>query len=220
MRNIILVICEALICFIAIIILSKKYKTDGLYAYGIIATFMSCIMNIKKIDVMGISVPVGFGVTTSIILVGNLLAHKKGLDSIKTYIILIIATFLISCCFLNLSGIMKSSDYNLYANESYNNIFEYNLRIYIGLIVSICLSVILSSRLYHFLRRLQNNIILNNIFSIIIIEFIENIIFVLIAYLLEYDIFDVVLCIVFRYTFKVIIGIFGSIPLYIDIKLN
>ena len=36
MRNVILILAELIICCIAIIILNKKYKTDGLYVYGII----------------------------------------------------------------------------------------------------------------------------------------------------------------------------------------
>ena len=47
MRNLILILSEVLICYIAIIMLNKKYKTDGLYVYAVIATFISCIMSLK-----------------------------------------------------------------------------------------------------------------------------------------------------------------------------
>jgi len=220
MRNIILILLEVLVCYVSLLILAKKYKTDGIYVYAIIATFLSCIMNLKQIEIMTISVPIGFGVTTSLIIAGNLITQKKGPEELKTYIILILITALISCCFLNLSGLMESSDYNKFANKSYDSIFEYNLRVYIALIISIIMSTWLSSKLYYLIKRLKNKIILSNIFSIIIIELFENIIFIVVAYLFEYEAIDLILCLVFRYMIKTVIGIIGTIPLYIGNKYS
>lgn len=220
MRNIILILIEVIICYTSLLILYKKYRTDGIYVYGIIATFTSCIMSLKQIDLMGVSVPIGFGVTTTLIVAGNLITQKRGPEELKTYISLILITALISCCFLNLSGLMKSSKYNEIANKSYDSIFKYNLRVYFGLIISIILSSYLGSKLYYLLKRIQNKIVISNIFSIIIIELLENTIFVLIAYLFEYEIIDLMLCIVFRYMIKAIIGLLGTIPIYIANKIN
>lgn len=220
MRNIILILIEVIICYTSLLILYKKYRTDGIYVYGIIATFTSCIMSLKQIDLMGVSVPIGFGVTTTLIVAGNLITQKRGPEELKTYISLILITALISCCFLNLSGLMKSSKYNEIANKSYDSIFKYNLRVYFGLIISIILSSYLGSKLYYLLKRVQNKIVISNIFSIIIIELLENTTFVLIAYLFEYEIIDLMLCIVFRYMIKTIIGLLGTIPIYIANKIN
>ncbi len=220
MRNIILILIEVIICYTSLLILYKKYRTDGIYVYGIIATFTSCIMSLKQIDLMGVSVPIGFGVTTTLIVAGNLITQKRGPEELKTYISLILITALISCCFLNLSGLMKSSKYNEIANKSYDSIFKYNLRVYFGLIISIILSSYLGSKLYYLLKRIQNKIVISNIFSIIIIELLENTTFVLIAYLFEYEIIDLMLCIVFRYMIKAIIGLLGTIPIYIANKIN
>lgn len=220
MRNIILILIEVIICYTSLLILYKKYRTDGIYVYGIIATFTSCIMSLKQIDLMGVSVPIGFGVTTTLIVAGNLITQKRGPEELKTYISLILITALISCCFLNLSGLMKSSKYNEIANKSYDSIFKYNLRVYFGLIISIILSSYLGSKLYYLLKRIQNKIVISNNFSIIIIELLENTTFVLIAYLFEYEIIDLMLCIVFRYMIKTIIGLLGTIPIYIANKIN
>lgn len=219
MRNILLIVAEVLICYTATLILNKKYKTDGLYVYAIIATFLSCIMSLKQIDIMSTTVPIGFGVTTSLIIAGNIITQKRGPDEIKTYIVLILVTALVSCCFLNMSGLMKSSDYNLYANKSYDSIFEYNLRVYIANIIAIISSVWLTSKLYYELKKIKNKIIISNIFSIVIVELLENIIFVLIAYLFEYEPINLILCVIFRYMIKTIIGIIGTIPIYISNKL-
>jgi len=219
MRNILLIVAEVLICYTVILILNKKYKTDGLYVYAIISTFLSCIMSLKQIDIMSTTVPIGFGLTTSLIIAGNIITQKRGPDEIKTYIVLILVTALVSCCFLNMSGLMKSSDYNLYANESYDSIFEYNLRVYIANIIAIISSVWLTSKLYYELKKIKNKIIISNIFSVVIVELLENIIFVLIAYLFEYEPINLILCVIFRYMIKTIIGIVGTIPIYISNKL-
>ena len=220
MRNIILILLEMIICYTSILLLNKKYKTDGLYVYAIIATFLSCIMSLKQIDILSATVPIGFGVTMSLVIAGNIITQKRGPEEIKTYIVLILVTALISCCFLNMSGLMESSDYNKFANKSYDSIFEYNLRVYIANIISIILAVWLNSKLYYELKKIKNKIIISNIFSIVIIELLENIIFVLIAYLFEYEPINIILCIIFRYMIKSVIGIIGTIPIYISNKFK
>ena len=220
MKNIILILLEMIICYSSIVLLNKKYKTDGLYVYAIIATFLSCIMSLKQIDILSATVPIGFSVTMSLVIAGNIITQKRGPEEIKTYIVLILVTALISCCFLNMSGLMESSDYNKFANKSYDSIFEYNLRVYIANIISIILAVWLNSKLYYELKKIKNKIIISNIFSIVIIELLENIIFVLIAYLFEYEPINIILCIIFRYMIKSVIGIIGTIPIYISNKFK
>ena len=219
-RNIILILSEVIICYTFLIFLNKKYKTDGIYVYGIIATFMSCIMSLKEISIMNINVPIGFGVTTSLIIAGNLITQKRGTDELKTFISLILVTALVSCCFLNMSGLINSSKYNEIANLSYDSIFKYNLRKYIALIISIILSVWLSGKLYYLIKKLQNKIVLSNIFSLIIIEVLENTLFILIIYTFEQKIVDIILCLIFRYMIKTIIGLIGTVPIYIANRYN
>lgn len=218
MINIILIFIEMIICYVLLLLLCKKFKTDGIYVYGIIATFISCIMSLKQIELMGVNVPIGFAVTTSLIIAGNMITQKRGPEELKTYLSLVLVTALISCSFLNLSGIIDSSEYNKLSNISYDNIFKYNLRIYLGLTISIIISIYLSSKLYYLLKRLQNKIILSNIFSIIIVELLENILFIFIAYLFEYEPIDLILCLVIRYMIKTVIGLIGTITIYIANK--
>ncbi len=220
MINTILIFAETILCYIAFVVLYKKYKTDGLYIFAIFATFIACVMNLKTIEIMNIGVPLGFGITTSIVLAGNLITQRQGLEEIKNYILIILITGIVAFGTLNLSGMLNSSEYNYLANKAYDNIFVYNIRMYLALIVSTITSVYLSTNLFYTIKRIKNKIILSNIFSIIITEFFENIIFVLIAYLFEYKGIDIILCIIFRYTIKSVIGMFGTIPLYIANKLN
>ena len=220
MINTILIFAETILCYIAFVMLYKKYKTDGLYIFAIFATFIACVMNLKTIEIMNIGVPLGFGITTSIVLAGNLITQRQGLEEIKNYILIILITGVVALGTLNISGMLNSSEYNYLANKAYDNIFVYNIRMYLALIVSTITSVYLSTNLFYTIKRIKNKIILSNIFSIIITEFFENIIFVLIAYLFEYKGIDIILCIIFRYTIKSVIGMLGTIPLYIANKLN
>ena len=131
---------------------------------------------------------------------------------------------LVSCCFLNLSGLMEPSNYHNVANKAYDKIFEYNLRVYIATIISIIASVWVSSKIYYELKKIRNQIAISNIFSTIITQLLDNVLFVLIAFLFAPGkteiVFDIILCIIFRYIIKTIIGLLGTIPIYITKKFN
>ena len=220
MINIILIVAEVIVAYLLLYFLNKRFNLEGIYYFGIIATFAACIMTLKNISIMEISVPLGLGVTTSLLIGGNIITQKYGKDKILSYLLVIFLTALVGSCFLNLSGLLENSEYNIFANKSYSNIFKYNLRTYIALIISLDLSVYFSSELYYLIKRVQNKVIINNILSIIIIEFVENTIFVCIAYVADFALIDVILCIIFRYLIKTLIGIIGTIPLYIINKYN
>ncbi len=220
MINIALIFAETVLCYLALTLLFKKYKTDGLYVFVIIATFIASVMNLKEISIMNISIPLGFGVTMAIVLGANLITQRQGIEEINNYLLIILITGVVACGILNLSGMISASEYNYLANRAYDNIFVFNIRMYLALVISILVSVFISTRLFYTIKRLKNKIILSNIFSIIITEFIENIIFALIAFISEFSLVDIVLCIIFRYTIKSIIGILGTIPLYISNKNN
>ena len=106
MTPLVLSIIEVIICYVAMCILYKRHKLDGIYIYIIIATFISCLMNLKETEIMGINVPIGFGITTSVIISSNLITQKKGLGELKNTLMIIFITMLIGCCFLKLSSLI------------------------------------------------------------------------------------------------------------------
>ena len=220
MRNIILILIEVITCYVALVMLYKKYKTDGVYIYIILLGIISSIMNFKMISIMNVPIPLGFGVTMSILIGVNLMIQKRGTEELKPCIIAAIIPLIISYIILYLSTLMTNSNYNILSNVSYNNIFSQNIRIYIALIASLLFTIWLDGKLYYIIKKLQNKIILNNIFAIIIAEFFENIIFVIIAFIFDYEVIDLFLCIILRYIIKTTIGIVGTLPLYIASKYN
>lgn len=218
MINFLLVIAEAIVSYLSLTLLSKKYKKEGIYIFAIIATILSCILNLKQISIMNVSVPIGFGITTAIIIALNILIQQNGKEETNNYLLIILISAIASYLFLHISGLINGSEYNLLSNKSFDNIFTNNTRCYIALTISLLLSLYLDSKLYYIIKKIQNKIILSNIFSIIIVEFFENIIFVLLAYLFNYEALDLILCIIFRYIIKTTIGLIGTIPLYIANK--
>ena len=116
MRNIILIIIEVVISYTLLSVLSKKYKTDGIYVYAIIATIISSIMNLKTISIMEVSIPIGFGITTSLLIGANIIIQKRGKEDLKMYFLLIILSFIISYIFINISVKLDNSNYNLLSN--------------------------------------------------------------------------------------------------------
>lgn len=220
MRNIILILIEVITCYTVLIMLYKKYKTDGVYIYIMLLGIISSIMNLKMISVMNIPISLGFGVTMSILIGVNLMIQKRGIEELKPCIMAAILPLIISYIILYLSALMANSNYNILSNVSYNNIFIHNIRINIALILSLLFTIWIDGKLYYIIKKLQNKIILNNIFAIIIAEFFENIIFVVIAFIFDYEIIDLFLCIILRYTIKTTIGVVGTLPLYIASKYN
>ena len=220
MRNFIILGIEMLLCYVSIYILYKKYKTDGLLCYSILSTIISTILSRQEIDILTTEIPLGIGITMSLIIVANIITQNRGKEEVNTQIILVLITSLISCCFLNLSGILEPSTMNEYSNKSYDTLFEYDLRIYFANTISLIASIFLSSRIYYEIKRIKNKIVLSNTFSILIIEFVDNIIFIVISYLYIKDIPQIILALVIRYMIKTVIGFFGTIAIYCTKKIK
>ncbi len=220
MRNFIILGIEMVLCYIFIIILYKKYKTDGLLCYSIVATIISTILSRQEIDALSTEVPLGIGITISLVIVANIITQNRGKEEVNTQLILVFVASLISCCFLNLSGILEPSTMNEYSNKSYDTLFEYDLRIYFANTISLIASIFLSSRIYYAMKRVKNKIILSNIFSILIVEFVDNIIFIAISYLYVKDIPKTILALVIRYMIKTAMGLLGTIVIYSTKKIK
>ena len=62
---------------------------------------------------------------------------------------------------------------------------------------------------------MKNNILISNIFSTIIIQFIASILFGVIAYTFIKEPIDIIKIIMIRYLMSLVVGIIGTIPIYI-----
>ena len=219
MNSISLLIIEAILCFITETFLYRHYKTTGLYTYSIVAIILSSLMSLKTITLYDFDVNLWIIPFISIFTSSNILIQKKGPDSTKNLILTLIATSIISFTIIYLVKLMIPSNINLFTNASYDNIFNDSLIIYFATFVTILYSLLLNSKLYYYLKKMKNNILISNLFSVIIIQFIASILFGLIAYVFIKDIIDIIKIIMIRYLISLIVGIIGTFPIYLTKKV-
>lgn len=217
--NYILIIIEVVLSYLTLLLFHKKFKLDGIYYYIVMATILSNIMLLNTIDILTYPISVGFGITSSIVIATIILTHKRGPSELSKLIITIIISSIISYSYLTLSSYMGISDTNKYTNISYSIIFKNNIRIYLANTISLILSIYLSTKLYHTMKQIKNKIWISNIFTTVIVEFIESIIFCVIAYAFSLKVIDLIMVIVIRYVIRALIECLGTTVIYIDDKI-
>lgn len=217
--NYILIIIEVLLSYLTLLLFHKKFKLDGIYYYIVMTTILSNIMLLNTIDILTYPISVGFGITSSIVIATIILTHKRGPSELSKLIITIIISSIISYSYLTLSSYMGISDTNKYTNISYSIIFKNNIRIYLANTISLILSIYLSTKLYHTMKQIKNKIWISNIFTTVIVEFIESIIFCVIAYAFSLKVIDLIMVIVIRYVIRALIECLGTTVIYIDDKI-
>jgi len=218
MNSITLLTIELILCFIIQIFLYKHYKTAGLYSYIIISLTLASLMSLKTITIYNFDINLGIIPFVTIFTSTNILIQKNGPDITKNLILTTSATFLISYALLYLVQMMESSKINLFTNASYDNIFIDSLRIYFANFVTILYSLLLNSKLYYYLKKMKNSIIISNLFSTIIIQFLASILFGLIAYTFIKEPIDIIKIIMIRYLISLIVGLLGTISILVTKK--
>lgn len=216
MSQINLLIIEFIVCQLLLLILYKKYSKTGIYIFCGIALTLSSIMSLKTITLYEYDMNLGMIPFAAIFTSANILIQKNGVDDAKTLLLTTMGSSLISYIILFLVSFMNSSNINLFSNASYDNIFNESIRIYFATFVTTLYSLLLDIKLYYYLKRIKNNILVSNIFSSIIIYFISSILFGLIAYVFSKEAIDIIKIIMIRYLACLLIGILSSIVIYIS----
>lgn len=215
MNSLNLLIIEALICLIMLIIMYKKYKTEGMYIYTIVSLILSFLMSLKIVSVYDYDVNLGIIPLVTVFTASNIIIQKKGIEETKRFLMTIMATTLISYFVFLLVSYMEPSKINLFTSASYDNIFADSLRIYFANIVTLLYGLLLNNKLYYYLKVMKNNILISNLFSTIIIQFFASIIFGLVAYVFTYETIDIIKLIMIRYLISLVIGILSTIIIFI-----
>ena len=220
--NTIYLIIELVICFIGIILLYAKYKLEGLYSYLIITAIITTIMSLKTIDFYNFSLNIGLIPYITIFIVSNIIIQKKGTEEIKKIILILLTTSTFSYIIILLSCKLESSPINIFMNKSFDNIFIDSARIYFANIVTTLYMLFLNSKLYYYLKKEKNKIIISNIFSSVIVQFLATIIFILLAYAITTPMTDIIAKMIIRYIISLIVMFLGTIVIYItnNIKEN
>ena len=211
---------EAILCFTVLLILYKKYHTEGIYAYSIIALILSSLMSLKTVTIFNFDINLGVIPYVTIFIASNILIQKKGIDESKNFLLALVISATISYLLMYLVHFMDSSNINLFTSASYDNIFDGSERIYFANIVTMLYGLLLNSKLYHYLKKMKNNILISSLFSTIIIQFISALLFSLIAYTFIKEPIDIIKIIMIRYLTSLIIGLLGTIVIYISKYIN
>lgn len=220
MNNITLLAIEGSIFLIIIPIIYKLFNIKGLYAYSVTLFIISTISSLKLITINNFDINLGITSFTAIIVVSNIIIQKKGPKSIKSLILIMLLSIIISYSILYLTFLEESNTVKLFTNESYNNIFLGSERILFANFVTVLYTSILNYKLYYYLKKIKNKIIVSNLFSTIIIHFISSIMFLVIAYAFIKEPLDIVKMIIIRYMISIIIAMIGTIPIYITNSIN
>lgn len=212
--NTLLLILESLFGVFSLIYLYKNYKYDGIYLWLLTFSSILGIISQKTVEIFELEVNLGIVINCLIFISSNILVQKKGPDEVNKVLSIIVLSNIIIFTFSIVSVLLSPSGVDEIENNAFNQLFNLNNRIYFSQIISLIISLWLNSMLYHQIRQIKNKIILSNTLSTIIIQFIECLLFCLLAYIFKVSILNVIELIVIRYIFKVIIGILGTGVIY------
>lgn len=215
MSTINLLLIEAILCSLILIIIYKKYKVEGLYAYATVLIFLTTIMSLKQVPINNYDINLGIIPFVMLFTISNIIIQKKGLEETKRLLLTTISTSLLSYIIILLISYTTPSNINLFTNASYDNIFADSMRMYFANIVTLLYSLLLNNKLYYYLKLIKNNIIISTIFSSIIIQFIASITFGLLAFTFTIETIEIIKIIMIRYLISLIISLISIILIYI-----
>ena len=219
--NYIVLITEILLTFFLIFLSYKMGKKDGLYlGIGLFSSIL-CVMLFKMINMFDFDVNMGIPFIVGILLLNNIIIHRYGFDETTRILRTFCIAYILNYMVIMITTLTIGSKYNLASNDSYNLLFGYdlsNIRYFVGGLLSIGMIIWMGSNVYDNIRKNKNNIIFNNVGSILVVLFIESIIFVSIAHIGNYTVVELFGMIVIRYLIEVVIGLLGLIPVYLIVK--
>ena len=221
--NYILLLIETILVLSIMMIFYKMGKKDGLFLYiSLISSLLSLFM-FKTIDVLSFEVDLGVPFVMGIFICSNTIIQRYGIDEIKKIIKSFVIPFGFITIILGIISLFSSSEYNVVSNISFNEIFGYNLdniRLVIGILCSLGFTIWYNAYIYYYIKKNKNRYLVSNIGSMLVIQFLESIIFVLISYIGVFDLSIMFGMIVIRYLLKVVIGVIGLLPFTMTIKMK
>ena len=215
--NLVLILLETILLFVLTYKIYKKYKITGLYFLVILLISISNIFLIKRFEIFTLKLNTGIILNLMIYIISNIIVQKKGPYAVSNIIMIVFITTLFNYVILTISGIINPSSYNNHFNMLYNNIFEFNIRSYLASLTSLLIGLILSSKLYYFLKKEKNKVWISNVLTTIIVQLIEGVVYIFLMYIFELKISEIIFLIISRYIFRLFIGLLSNI---LQVKLS
>ena len=221
--NYVYLLMEIIIIFVLMILFYKFGKKEGLFLYiSLMATLINLFM-FKSIDIFSFEIDLGIPFVMGIFTCSNVIIQRYGIDEVKDIIKSFIVPYVITMFILSLITLTGGSEYNIITNDSYNNLFSYsidNIRINIGYLISISFAIWCNSYIYYYIRVNKNKYLFSNVGALLVVQFIESIVFILITYLGNIDITVIFGMLMVRYLFKVVLGVIGLLPFGFILKMK
>lgn len=221
--NYIFLLIEIIMMFLLMMLTYKFAKKEGLFLYiGFMASVLSLVM-FKSIDIFSFEVDLGVPIIIGIFICSNIIVQKYGIDEVKRIITSFVVPYVLTVIILNLVSLVYSSDYNSMTNDAFNSLFGYNLnnlRLVVSGLLSIGFMLWYNAYIYYYIRKNKNKYLFSNIGSVLIVQFIESVVFVLISYVGLFDIYMIFGMIVIRYLLKVVVAFISLLPVSIILKMK
>ena len=180
--NYILILLEVIFTFFLMFIFYKVGKKNGLYLYMVLMSSIASIIMFKTIDLFSFQVNLGIPIIMGLFICNNIIIQRFGIDEVKRIMTTSGIAYVVVGINVSLQSLTINSDYVLTSNEVFNSLFGYdinNIRIFIGGFVSIMLMLWSSSYVYYYIRRSKNILWFSNIGTMLFIQMLESIIFVI-----------------------------------------
>lgn len=219
--NYIYLIIEVLIIFPIMVLFYKLFKKDGLYVYICFLSTLLGFLIIGTIDIFSFQINFSIPILMGLFLVSNIIIQRYGLDEIKRIMITFNISYIVTAILIGLISLLSKYGVDFYGNKIYDLLFGYswnNIRVYIACIIASNVMFWLGGGIYYSIRKSKNILFVSNIVSTFVISFVESFIFVLIAYIGNFEFVELFGMISIRYIIEVIMGIFGLVPVYILVK--
>lgn len=221
--NYIYFLIEIILLFLLMILFYRFGKKNGLFMYIVFLGALLSIVMFKSIDVLSFEVDLGIPIIMGIFICSNIIVQKYGIDEIKDIIKSFVIPYVCTAVILSLTSLIMASDYNINTSDAFDSLFGYNLdnlRLFVSGLLSIGFMLWYNAYVYYYIRKNKNKFVFSNIGSLLMVQFIESIIFVFISYIGVFDFTMLFGMIVIRYLLKVVIGFISLLPIDIILKMK
>lgn len=218
--NEILFIITLIINFVAIILAYKLWGKTGLLVWIGFSTVAANIEVSKCIDMFGLSATLGNVMYGTIFLATDILSEKYGGKEARkgVYIGFFTMIFFTIITQINLQFIPNSQDF---VNDSMKNVFSIMPRICISSMITYLISNTLDTYLFDLIKnRIPKHLWIRNNFSTMISQFIDSILFNMIAFAGIYDMQTLIEIIITTYVIKLFVAVCDTPFIYLAAKIK
>ena len=218
--NYLYLVIEVLLVFGFSFVSYKIGKKEGLFIYiGVLSSILSVII-CSSVDILLFEVTMGLPLVMGIFMISNVIIHRYGLDELKRIIGVFGMTSVVTYVLLALLSLTGNIEV---FGSSYSELFGYNLfniRLVISEVISIAFMLFINGQVYYYVRHSRNNFMICNIGSILSVQFILSMIYIIISYTGVNSLIEIFGMIVISYLCKVVIGLIYLYPASILTKMK